>query len=290
MNQPKRIDGRRIADDQVNQVALRVRALTDAGKRPPGLAVVMVGDNPASDVYVRNKIRRCEQAGILSVEHRLGDQTTETDLLGLLDALNQDEQIDGILVQLPLPKHLNEGRILKQISPAKDVDGFHPVNVGLLGIGDKRALVPCTPAGCVILAKEELGDLTGKHVVVIGRSNIVGKPAAQLFLAEDCSVTIVHSRSSNGAELARQADILVVAVGRPQMVDASWVKPGAVVIDVGINRITTEEGTRLVGDVNFDQVAPIVSAITPVPGGVGPMTIAGLLNNTLTAYEAREQQ
>ncbi|TKB50366.1 bifunctional methylenetetrahydrofolate dehydrogenase/methenyltetrahydrofolate cyclohydrolase FolD [Ferrimonas sediminicola] len=288
MNQPKRIDGRRIADEQVAQIAQRVAALTEQGKRPPGLAVVMVGDNPASDVYVRNKIRRCEQAGILSREHRLDERTTEEDLLGLLDSLNQDPQIDGILVQLPLPAHLEEGRILKRISPAKDVDGFHPVNVGLLGIGDARALVPCTPAGCVILAKEVLGDLTGKHVVVVGRSNIVGKPAAQLFLAEDCSVTLVHSKSANGAELARQADILVVAVGRPQMVDESWVKPGAVVIDVGINRIDTGEGTRLVGDVDYQRVAPVAGAITPVPGGVGPMTIAGLLNNTLTAYEAVE--
>ncbi|WP_028112718.1 bifunctional methylenetetrahydrofolate dehydrogenase/methenyltetrahydrofolate cyclohydrolase FolD [Ferrimonas kyonanensis] len=285
------INGKQVADTLVATIATRVAQLDAEGKRLPGLAVVMVGSNPASDVYVRNKTRRCQQAGIVGQEFRLDEATTESDLLGLVDRLNADPSVDGILVQLPLPSHLNEQRVLNRIAVAKDVDGFHPNNVGKLSLGDATALVPCTPQGCVTLAQSVLGeDLSGKHVVIVGRSNIVGKPAAQLFLAQHCSVTVVHSRSSNGAELARQADILVVAVGRAEMVGPEWVKPGAVVIDVGINRIEGDGKAKLVGDVAFAPVAKVAAAITPVPGGVGPMTIAYLLENTMKAYEMNQHQ
>ncbi|SDJ72297.1 methylenetetrahydrofolate dehydrogenase (NADP+) / methenyltetrahydrofolate cyclohydrolase [Ferrimonas sediminum] len=285
------INGKEVADSLVASIATQVAQLEAEGKRLPGLAVVMVGDNPASDVYVRNKTRRCQQAGILGQEFRLDEATTEADLLGLVDRLNDDPGVDGILVQLPLPAHLDEQRVLNRIAVAKDVDGFHPNNVGKLSLGDATALVPCTPQGCVTLAQSELGaDLSGKHVVIVGRSNIVGKPAAQLFLAQHCSVTVVHSRSANGAELARQADILVVAVGRPEMVGPDWVKPGAVVIDVGINRTERDGKAKLVGDVAFGPVAQLAAAITPVPGGVGPMTIAYLLENTMKAYAMNQGQ
>ncbi|MFT3690511.1 bifunctional methylenetetrahydrofolate dehydrogenase/methenyltetrahydrofolate cyclohydrolase FolD [Paenirhodobacter sp.] len=248
----------------------------------PGLAVVLVGDDPASAVYVRNKGIQTREAGMNSFEHRLPADTSESALLGLIHRLNADPAVHGILVQLPLPAHLNADLVINAIDPAKDVDGFHILNVGRLGTGQK-AMVPCTPLGCLMLLRDRLGSLAGLDAVVIGRSNIVGKPMAQLLLAESCTVTIAHSRTRNLPDVCRRADILVAAVGRPEMVKADWIKPGATVIDVGINRITRDGKSRLVGDVDFAGAAQIAGAITPVPGGVGPMTIACLLANTLTA-------
>jgi methylenetetrahydrofolate dehydrogenase (NADP+)/methenyltetrahydrofolate cyclohydrolase len=251
----------------------------------PGLAVVLVGEDPASEVYVRNKGRQTVEAGMASFEHRLDAGVSEAELLALVDRLNGDPSVHGILVQLPLPTHCDAAKVIARIAPEKDVDGFHVSNVGLLATGQK-ALVPCTPLGCLMMLRDRHGDLSGMEAVVVGRSNIVGKPMAQLLLGESCTVTIAHSRTRDLGEVCRRADILVAAVGRPRMIPGDWVKPGATVIDVGINRVPRPEDpsrTRLVGDVDFDSVAEIAGAITPVPGGVGPMTIACLLANTLTA-------
>jgi methylenetetrahydrofolate dehydrogenase (NADP+)/methenyltetrahydrofolate cyclohydrolase len=244
---------------------------------------VLVGEDPASQVYVRNKAKQTVAAGMKSVEHRLPAETSEAALLALVAALNADASIHGILVQLPLPGHIDSAKVLDAIDPAKDVDGFHVVNAGRLAVG-LPGLVPCTPLGCVLLLTAELGDLSGLEAVVVGRSNIVGKPVAQLLLAQNCTVTVAHSRSRNLPEICRRADVLVAAVGRAEMVRGDWIKPGATVIDVGINRVAGEAGkTRLVGDVAFQEALGIAGRITPVPGGVGPMTIACLLRNTLTA-------
>ena len=253
----------------------------------PGLAVVLVGEDPASQVYVHNKGKQTLEVGMNSFERRFESDITQNTLLELIDELNADENVNGILVQLPLPKHINEAAVLEAINPNKDVDGFHLVNVGRLGTGDANAIVPCTPLGCLMMLKDRLGDLSGLKALVLGRSNIVGKPMAQLLLSQSCTVTIAHSRTKDLANECRQADILVAAVGRPLMIPGDWIKPGATVIDVGINRIDAPEKgagkTRLVGDVDFTSAAKIAGAITPVPGGVGPMTIACLLRNTLAA-------
>ncbi len=255
-----------------------------AGRRP-GLAVVLVGEDPASQVYVGAKGKACAAAGMASFEHRLPADTSEAALLSLIERLNQDEAVDGILVQLPLPGQLDEQAIIAAINPDKDVDGFHVINAGRLAVG-QTGFVPCTPLGCIMLLKDRLGDLSGLEAVVIGRSNIVGKPMAQLLTDANATVTIAHSRTKNLAEVVRRADIVVAAVGRPELVRGDWIKPGATVIDVGINRLPPEEGSakgRLVGDVAFAEALEVAGAITPVPGGVGPMTIAVLLRNTLVA-------
>lgn len=280
------IDGKVASAQVLVEVAADV-ALLKAQGIEPALAVVLVGDDPASHVYVRNKVLRAGEVGILSLEHRLPADTSAAAVLEVIEALNADPAVHGILVQLPLPAHIDEAVVLQAIDPRKDVDGFHSENVGGLSQG-RAVLTPCTPAGCMRLLRDTLGDLRGKHAVVIGRSNIVGKPMAALLLAADCSVTVLHSRSNKPQKLSGQADIVIAAVGRPRMIGADWIKPGAVVIDVGINRIEEDGRTRLVGDVDFDAVLPIASAITPVPGGVGPMTIALLMQNTVTA--ARQQQ
>lgn len=282
MTQTRIIDGKAVAADLRREIAREVADLTTRGLKP-GLAVVLVGEDPASQVYVRNKGAQTLEAGMASFEHKLPADTAEADLLVLVERLNADPAVHGILVQLPLPAHIDSMKVLSAIDPAKDVDGFHVVNAGRLAVG-LDALVPCTPLGCVILLKRELGSLAGLKAVVVGRSNIVGKPAAQLLLKEDCTVTIAHSRTRDLPAECRTADILVAAVGRPEMVRGDWIKPGATVIDVGINRIAKPEGgTRLVGDVAFAEAQGIAGRITPVPGGVGPMTIACLLQNTLTA-------
>ena len=281
MNTSKLIDGKAAANRVLTVVKADVQRLKADGIEP-ALAVILVGQDPASQVYVRNKILRAEEAGIRSLEYRLSADTTQVQLLKLIAQLNDDESVNGILLQLPLPSHIEETRALQAIAPGKDVDGFHSENVGGLSQG-RNVLTPCTPSGCMQLLEDACGDLSGKHAVVIGRSNIVGKPMAALLLKAHCSVTILHSRSVNAKALCRQADIVVAAVGRPRMIDASWLKIGAVVIDVGINRIDEEGRSRLVGDVDFDSALPQVSAITPVPGGVGPMTIAFLMKNTVTA-------
>ena len=280
------IDGKAFALKVRAKVAKHVTRLKSDHGITPGLAVVLVGEDPASEVYVRSKGKATNEAGMKSVEHRLDAETSEADLLRLIDDLNKDVTIHGILVQLPLPDHLNEDLVINSISPAKDVDGFHISNVGLLGTGQK-SMVPCTPLGCLMMLREQLGSLSGKNAVVIGRSNIVGKPMAQLLLGDSCTVTIAHSRTADLPGVVRGADIVVAAVGRPEMVPGDWIKPGATVIDVGINRIDAPEKgegkTRLVGDVDFASVSEVAGAITPVPGGVGPMTIACLLANTVTA-------
>nr|WP_294866286.1 bifunctional methylenetetrahydrofolate dehydrogenase/methenyltetrahydrofolate cyclohydrolase FolD [uncultured Pseudogulbenkiania sp.] len=281
-NQPYLIDGKASA----SQVIASVTAAVRAERLRPGLAVILVGDDPASTVYVRNKSRRAEECGFLSRQYTLSAETRGSELLELIGRLNGDPEIHGILVQLPLPRHIDACRIIKAIDPSKDVDGFHYVNVGHLATGAlHEALVPCTPLGALHLIQEVLGDkLCGLHAVVIGRSNIVGKPMANLLLQHDCTVTIVHSRTLSPEAVCRQADIVIAAVGVPGLVKADWVKPGAVVIDVGINRIDHPgDYSRLVGDVDFDEVKTVASAITPVPGGVGPMTIAMLMQNTLNA-------
>ncbi|MDV4167177.1 bifunctional methylenetetrahydrofolate dehydrogenase/methenyltetrahydrofolate cyclohydrolase FolD [Rhodovulum sp. FJ3] len=277
------IDGKEFAASVRAKVAEHVATLKEVHGLTPGLAVVLVGEDPASQVYVRNKGKQTIECGMNSYEHKLSADTTQEDLLALLDQLNADPAVHGILVQLPLPGHLNEDLVINRIDPAKDVDGFHISNVGLLATGQK-AMVPCTPLGCLMMLRDRHGSLSGMNAVVVGRSNIVGKPMGQLLLRDSCTVTIAHSRTKNIEEICKQADILVAAVGRPQMITGDWVKPGATVIDVGINRIDKPEGgTRLVGDVDFDSAAAVAGAITPVPGGVGPMTIACLLANTLTA-------
>ncbi|ALG89720.1 MULTISPECIES: bifunctional methylenetetrahydrofolate dehydrogenase/methenyltetrahydrofolate cyclohydrolase FolD [Actibacterium] len=280
------IDGKAFAGQVRARVAAQVARLKEVHGITPGLAVVLLGEDPASQVYVRNKGKQTAEAGMASFEHKLPAETTEADLLVLLDALNADSAVHGILVQLPLPPHIDENLVVGRIDPAKDVDGFHISNVGLLATGQK-AMVPCTPLGCLMMLRDRHGDLSGMNAVVVGRSNIVGKPMAQLLLRDSCTVTIAHSRTREIEALCRGADILVAAVGRPEMITADWVKPGATVIDVGINRIPAPEKgagkTRLVGDVHFESAAAVAGAITPVPGGVGPMTIACLLANTLTA-------
>ncbi len=277
-----RIDGRAFAARLRERVAAAVPAFAEAAGRAPGLAVVLVGDDPASAVYVRSKGRATTEAGMASFEHRLPDSVSQEELLALIDTLNDDDAVDGILVQLPLPAGIDDKAVIEAVDPAKDVDGFHPVNAGRLAVGED-GLVPCTPLGCLMLLKDRLGDLAGLEAVVVGRSNIVGKPMALLLLGESCTVTIAHSRTRDLPEVVRRADIVVAAVGRPQMVKGDWIKPGATVIDVGINR--TADG--LAGDVAFDEVAQVAGAITPVPGGVGPMTIACLLRNTLLAASAQ---
>ena len=278
----KIIDGKQFADDLCEKLKTEVATLQKQHNLSPCIAVVLVGEDPASQVYVRNKVRRCEQLGIKSIEHRLSPDTSEADLLALIDELNNDSAIHGILVQLPVPDQINDKAVLAAISPKKDVDGFHIENVGAMAVGENQ-MVPCTPLGSLMMLQDRLGDLSGKHAVVIGRSNIVGKPMATLLLQQSCTVTIVHSRTVNIQSICRQADILVAAVGIPNFVKADWVKEGAVVIDVGINRIEVDGKSRLVGDVDFDDVQSKVSAITPVPGGVGPMTIACLMYNTVAA-------
>jgi len=283
----RRIDGKAAALAIREKVAGAVVEFERRVGRPPGLATVLVGDDPASAVYVRSKNRATAEAGMAGFAHNLPETTTEDELLQLVTTLNADERVDGILVQLPLPPQVDSTRVIEMIEPGKDVDGFHPVNAGRLATG-LDALVPGTPLGCLNLLKAELGDLAGLDAVVIGRSNIVGKPMAQLLLRENATVTIAHSRTRHLEEVVRRADIVVAAVGRSEMVRGSWIKPGATVIDVGINRVATDDGKgRLVGDVAYDEAAEVAGAITPVPGGVGPMTIAMLMRNTLVAAHRR---
>jgi len=275
------IDGKAFAAKVRVAVAEHVAALKTKGVTP-GLAVVLVGKDPASQVYVRNKGQQTIEVGMASFEHKLDASTSEADLLALIQRLNNDPKVHGILVQLPLPKHLNSDLVINTIDPAKDVDGFHISNVGLLGTGQK-SMVPCTPLGCLMMLRDHHGSLAGLDAVIVGRSNIVGKPMAQLLLNDSCTVTIAHSRTKDLQSVCRRADILVAAVGRPEMIPGEWVKPGATVIDVGINRIERDGKAKLVGDVHFESAAKVAGAITPVPGGVGPMTIACLLANTVTA-------
>jgi methylenetetrahydrofolate dehydrogenase (NADP+) / methenyltetrahydrofolate cyclohydrolase len=285
----KIIDGKAFAAGLRAKVAEGVAEFVAQTGRKPGLAVVLVGEDPASSVYVRSKGKMTVAAGMESFEFKRPAAIGEDDLLDLIEELNHDERVDGILVQLPLPRHIDEAAVIAAVDPAKDVDGFHVVNAGRLATG-QEALVPCTPMGCIMLLKDELGDLSGKEAVIIGRSNIVGKPMAQLLLAENATVTIAHSRTHDLASVVHRADVVVAAVGRPEMVKGEWIKPGATVIDVGINRVadTEEEGkSRIVGDVATAEALAHVRAITPVPGGVGPMTIAVLLRNTLVAAHAR---
>lgn len=271
----KIIDGKQIAKDIRGELAREVETLKGQGLTP-GLAVVLVGDNPASRVYVNMKKKACKQAGIYSEEHKLPETATQDEIIAIVDRLNADPKIHGILVQLPLPKGIDESVVINRILPEKDVDGFHPINTGKLAIGE-QCFLPCTPAGVIEMLKREEIELSGKDVLILGRSNIVGKPAAMLFLREHATVTVCHSRTKNLADKCRQADIVVAAVGRPEMVKGDWIKPGAVVIDVGINRVDD----KLVGDVEYDSAREKAAAITPVPGGVGPMTIAMLLKNTV---------
>lgn len=284
--QARLIDGK-AGSAQVDEAArLAAEALSGRMGRPPALAVVLVGEDPASQVYVRNKVRRTEAAGMTSLEHRLAAETAQADLISLVESLNRDGGVDGILVQLPLPAHIDATRVIEALDPAKDVDGLTAHSAGALVQG-AAGLRPCTPSGCVWLARQALGDLTGKSVVVVGRSILVGKPAALLFLQENCTVTLAHSRTRDLAEVCAQADILVPAVGRANMVKSHWIKPGATVIDVGINRVESEGKSRLVGDVEFEPALERAGFITPVPGGVGPMTIAMLLANTVAAAARR---
>ena len=281
------IDGKAFAAGLRARVAAAVPAFVAATGRAPGLAVVLVGDDPASHVYVRNKGQQTIEAGMVSFEHRLSADVPEAELLALVASLNADDAVDGILVQMPCPKHISEARVIAAVDPDKDVDGFHPVNAGRLASG-LPGLVPCTPSGCLMLLKDRLGDLSGLQALVIGRSNIVGKPMAALLTAASCTVTVAHSRTRDLAAHVARADIVVAAVGVPELVRGSWLKPGATVIDVGMNRITTPEGkTKLVGDVAFAEALEVAAGVTPVPGGVGPMTIACLLRNTLLAAHAR---
>ncbi|MGY4395260.1 methylenetetrahydrofolate dehydrogenase (NADP+)/methenyltetrahydrofolate cyclohydrolase [Sphingomonas sp. UYAg733] len=276
------IDGKAFAQALRGRIALQVAEFRAAAGRAPGLAVVLVGEDPASAVYVRSKGKATHAAGMESFEHRLPADVPQAELLALVDTLNADPAVDGILVQLPLPGHIDERLVTTRIDPDKDVDGFHPVNAGRLATG-LNGFVPCTPLGCLMLLKDRLGDLAGLDAVVIGRSNIVGKPMAQLLIGESCTVTVAHSKTRDLSSVVRRADIVIAAVGRPQMIKGEWIKPGATVIDVGINR--TEQG--LVGDVDFAGAASVAGAITPVPGGVGPMTIAVLLRNTLVSAHRR---
>jgi methylenetetrahydrofolate dehydrogenase (NADP+)/methenyltetrahydrofolate cyclohydrolase len=289
MSESVRIDGKAMAAALAESITAETAALKSEHGLVPGLAVVIVGEDPAREVYVRNKRKTAEQCGFNSIGHSLSADTTQDELLDLISRLNEDPAVHGILVQLPLPEHIDEQRVTQAILPQKDVDGFHYINIGKLTAGDMDdAFVPCTPAGCMLMIREQLGpDLSGKSAVVIGRSNIVGKPMASLLLAANATVTICHSRTADLPAVCRGADILVAAVGRPNMVEADWVKPGAVVIDVGINRVEVESDgekkSRLTGDVDYPAVARVAAAITPVPGGVGPMTIVMLMANTLRA-------
>jgi len=277
------IDGKAFAEGLRGRIAGHVARLKAEHGIVPGLAVVIVGEDPGSQVYVRNKAKQTVEVGMNSWEHRLPAETSEADLLALVEKLNNDPACHGILVQLPLPKHINSEKVLNSLNPDKDVDGFHPVNVGRLWVGE-RALVPCTPTGSVILAKSVRPSLSGLDAVVIGRSNIVGKPVAALLLRENCTVTVAHSRTKNIEDIVKCADLVIAAVGIPEMVKGSWIRPGATVIDVGINRVPSENGkTKLVGDVAYEECAKVAGAITPVPGGVGPMTIACLLRNAAQA-------
>jgi methylenetetrahydrofolate dehydrogenase (NADP+)/methenyltetrahydrofolate cyclohydrolase len=283
----KRIDGKAAAQEIRSAVARLVPAFETKAGRAPGLATVLVGEDPASAVYVRSKNRATAETGMVSFAHNLPDTTSEDELLQLVVDLNTDERVDGILVQLPLPPQIDAARVIATIEPAKDVDGFHAMNAGRLATG-LDSLVPCTPLGCLFLLKQQLGDLTGLEAVIVGRSNIVGKPVAQLLLAKNATVTIAHSRTRDLPSVVRRADIVIAAVGRAEMIKGNWIKPGATVIDVGINRVATEDGKgRLVGDVAFQEVSEVADAITPVPGGVGPMTIAMLMRNTLVAAHRR---
>jgi methylenetetrahydrofolate dehydrogenase (NADP+)/methenyltetrahydrofolate cyclohydrolase len=282
------IDGKEFAQRLRERVAGAVPDFVEAVGRAPGLAVVLVGEDPASQIYVRSKGKATEAAGMASFSHRLPDTAGQEELLALVEHLGLDDAVDGILVQLPLPAGIDDQAVIEAIDPAKDVDGFHPVNAGRLAIGED-GLVPCTPLGCLMLLKDRLGDLAGLEAVVVGRSNVVGKPMAQLLLRENCTVTLAHSRTRDLPGVVRRADIVVAATGRAGMIEGDWLKPGATVIDVGISRVPTEDGagTRIVGDVDFDSASRVAGAITPVPGGVGPMTIAVLLRNTLVAACAR---
>jgi methylenetetrahydrofolate dehydrogenase (NADP+) / methenyltetrahydrofolate cyclohydrolase len=285
MTQGYIIDGKAIAAKVRADVAADVARMKREHGFAPGLAVVLVGEDPASKVYVRNKAEQTVEVGMQSFEHKLSEETTEAALLDLVATLNADPAVHGILVQMPLPKHINSVKVLDSINPDKDVDGFHPMNVGRLSIGE-RALAPCTPVGSIILAKSVRHDLSGLDAVVVGRSNIVGKPMAQLLLRENCTVTIAHSRTKDLPDVVRRADLVVAAIGKPEFVKGDWIKPGAIVIDVGINRIVKPDGKgKLVGDVAFAEAAAVAGAITPVPGGVGPMTIACLLKNTVEAAQ-----
>ena len=282
------IDGKATAAELRQQVAAVAATFKQRVGRAPGLAVVLVGEHPPSAAYVRSKVKATVEAGLESFEHRIPAGTSEDDLLALVDRLNADPNVDGILVQLPLPKHINEQAVLTRVDPDKDVDGFHPVNVGRLSIG-LEALVPCTPLGCLKLLQKYVGDLSGLEAVVVGRSNIVGKPMAQLLLQANCTVTVAHSRTRELPDVVRRADIVVAAVGRPELIRGSWIKPGASVIDVGQERVEQPDGTRkLLGDVAYEEAAEVAGSITPVPGGVGPMTIACLLRNTAVAAHRRE--
>jgi methylenetetrahydrofolate dehydrogenase (NADP+)/methenyltetrahydrofolate cyclohydrolase len=289
MTEAQIIDGKAFAEALRGRIATAIDGLKRAHGLTPGLAVVLVGDNPASQVYVRNKARQTEEVGMASIEHRLPATTDQAALLALVERLNRDPAVHGILVQLPLPKQIDEQAVIAAIDPGKDVDGFHVINAGRLmtGAGGAAApLIPCTPLGCLMLLKDRLGDLSGLTAVIVGRSNIVGKPMAMLLVREHCTVTIAHSRTRDLAALGRTADILVVAIGRPELVRGDWIKPGATVIDVGINRVPAAAGkTRLVGDVAFAEALQVAGHLTPVPGGVGPMTVACLMFNTL--QEAR---
>ena len=278
----KILDGKAFADNLCQQLKTEVQTLKKSHQVAPCIAVVLVGEDPASQVYVNSKVKRCQDLAIKSIEHRLSDQTTQDQLLSLINDLNSDDSVHGILVQLPVPDQIDDKAIINAIASRKDVDGFHIENAGALSIGSNQ-LVPCTPLGALMMLKDHLGNLSGMDAVVIGRSNIVGKPMANLLLQESCTVTIVHSRTKNTAEICQRADIVVAAVGIPHFVKADWIKPGATVIDVGINRIQVDGKNKLVGDVDFAEVAPISGAITPVPGGCGPMTIACLMANTVTA-------
>ncbi len=285
------IDGAAVAHALRANIAKTVAQRAEKGLRPPGLAVVLVGDDPASHVYVKSKARASEEAGIRSVQHTLSADTSEANLLSLIGKLNADKSIDGILVQLPLPPGIDPRRVIDAIDPTKDVDSFHPLNVGRLAIG-LPSFIPCTPLGCLRLLETVRPNMAGLSAVIVGRSNIVGKPVAQLLLVRNCTVTIAHSQTTNLPALCRQADILIAAVGHPHMIKGDWIKPGAIVVDVGINRLPPEPGQtkgRLVGDVDFEEARRFAGAITPVPGGVGPMTIACLLSNTLDSAVRREQ-
>jgi methylenetetrahydrofolate dehydrogenase (NADP+)/methenyltetrahydrofolate cyclohydrolase len=290
MAQADVIDGKAFSEKLVQMVAVEAKTIEDAIGRAPALAVVLVGEDPASAVYVRNKIERTTTAGMRSIEHRLPTTTDQATLLALIAEMNADDAVDGILVQLPLPDQIDEDAVINAIAPEKDVDGFHVVNAGLLATG-QQSLVPCTPYGCLLLLRDQLGSLSGLNAVVVGRSNIVGKPMAQLLLRESCTVTIAHSRTKDLPAVCANADILVAAVGRPEMITGDYVKPGATVIDVGINRVPAPERGegkfRLTGDVDYASAAKKAGAITPVPGGVGPMTIACLLRNTAVAAARR---
>ena len=281
------IDGRAVAAEITGRVAAETAALKARSSIVPGLAVVLVGDDPASRIYVGSKGRKAEELGFHSVQHTLPSDVPEADVLAVVESLNVDPAINGILVQLPLPGQINTAKVIEAVRPDKDVDGFHPINVGRLVTGSGAALVPCTPAGCLVLIRSVVESLSGLDAVVVGRSNIVGKPMAQLLIRESCTVTVAHSRTQNLSDVVRRADIVVAAVGRPEMIRGDWIKPGATVIDVGMNRIPAPEKgegkTRLVGDVAFTEASRVAGAMTPVPGGVGPMTIAMLMANTLVA-------